>query len=56
MQPLARRHHRVHVLVGFDGEVDDAGAVVGEHFGQIGEWASAITESVMDGKIGRAHV
>jgi hypothetical protein len=27
----------------------DAWAVVGERFGEIGEWASAITESVMDG-------
>jgi len=28
---------------------EDAWAVVGERFGEIGEWASAITESVMDG-------
>ena len=27
---------------------DDAWGVVGERFGQISEWASAITESVMD--------
>jgi hypothetical protein len=28
---------------------EDAWAVVGERFGEIGEWASAIIESVMDG-------
>ena len=28
---------------------EDAWVVVGERFGDIGEWASAITESVMDG-------
>lgn len=28
---------------------EDAWAVVGERFGEIGQWASAITESVMDG-------
>jgi hypothetical protein len=28
---------------------EDAWAVVGERFGEIAEWASAITESVMDG-------
>jgi hypothetical protein len=28
---------------------EDAWVVVGERFGEIGEWASAITESVMDG-------
>jgi hypothetical protein len=28
---------------------EDAWIVVGERFGEIGEWASAITESVMDG-------
>src|SRR5260370_16990800 len=29
---------------------EDAWAVVGERFGEIGEWASAITKSVMDGQ------
>ncbi len=29
---------------------EDAWVVVGERFGEIGEWASAITESVMDGQ------
>jgi hypothetical protein len=28
---------------------EDAWVVVGERFGQISEWASAITQSVMDG-------
>jgi hypothetical protein len=28
---------------------EDAWVVVGERFGQIGEWASVITESVIDG-------
>jgi len=28
---------------------EDAWAVVGERFGEAGQWASAITESVMDG-------
>ena len=31
---------------------EDAWAVVGERFGEIGEWASAITKSVMDGQPG----
>jgi hypothetical protein len=35
---------------------EDAWAVVGEHFGQIGEWASAITESVMDGQPGVGQI
>ena len=35
----------------------DAWAVIGERFGEIGQWASAITESVMDGPpaVGRAR-
>jgi len=32
-----------------DAPAEDAWVVVGERFGQISEWASAITESVMDG-------
>lgn len=31
-----------------DAPAGDAWAVVGERFGEIGQWASAITESVMD--------
>jgi Polyketide cyclase / dehydrase and lipid transport len=38
---------RAEVVV--DASAEDAWAVVGERFGQIGEWASAITESAMDG-------
>jgi len=36
---------------------EDAWAVIGERFGDIGEWASAITESVMDGSpaVGRVR-
>jgi Polyketide cyclase / dehydrase and lipid transport len=33
-----------------------AWVVVGEHFGQIGEWASAITESFMDGRPGAGQI
>ena len=35
---------------------EDAWVVVGEHFGQIGEWASAITESFMDGRPGAGQI
>src|SRR5260370_33275243 len=35
---------------------EDAWAVVGERFGEIGEWASAITKSVMDGQPGAGQV
>ncbi len=34
----------------------DAWAVVGERFGEIGQWASAITEPVMDGPPGPGRV
>src|SRR4051794_31293097 len=32
VQSLPARHHRIHVLVGLDVEVDDHRAFVGEHF------------------------
>jgi hypothetical protein len=35
--------------VAIDAPAEVAWAVIGERFGDIGEWASAITESVMDG-------
>jgi hypothetical protein len=35
---------------------DDAWVVVGERFGQISEWASAISESAMDGLPGVGQV
>jgi hypothetical protein len=38
---------RAEVVINAPGE--DAWVVVGERFGDIGEWASAITESVVDG-------
>ena len=42
-----RMEMRAEVVINAPGE--DAWVVVGERFGDIGEWASAITESVVDG-------
>ena len=39
-----------------NASAEDAWLVVGERFGQIGEWASAITESTMDGQPGPGRV
>ena len=46
---------RAEVVINAPGE--DAWVVVGERFGDIGEWASAITESAMDGSpaVGRVR-
>ncbi len=39
---------RVEIVIAAPAE--DAWAVVGDHFGEIGQWASAITASAMDGR------
>ncbi len=45
---------RAELVVGKPAE--DAWAVVGERFGEIGEWASAIAKSSMDGQPGAGQV
>ncbi len=42
--------------VAVNAPAEDAWVVVGERFGEIGRWASAITESVIDGQPGAGRV
>ena len=51
---IARMRMRAELVV--NATAGDAWVVVGERFGEIGEWASAITESVMDGPPAVGHV
>src|SRR5713101_2296064 len=42
--------------VAVNAQAEDAWVVVGGRFGEIGRWASAITESVIDGQPGAGRV
>ena len=55
-QPGHARSMEMRAEIVINASCDDAWEVVGERFGQISEWASAITESVMDVPPAVGHV